>query len=235
MRSELLNQATADAAIWERYPSYTAQLLVISNIANKPSTEFSEDFLVSTEQVTQTKLQQTKLDDLVEVKLWRETFSSFGVKPRDGRSSFEALLRRVDKGLPRINLLTDLYNALSIKYLMPIGGENFDHYQGPPRLTFATGNETFDTTANGEPVVVKPEPGEVIWRDDAGVTCRRWNWRQCVRTRLEVDTTSALFIFDGLGEGSKSATAACAAELIGLTEQIWPEQKITTVTLSQTK
>jgi DNA/RNA-binding domain of Phe-tRNA-synthetase-like protein len=235
MSADLLNQVVVDAAIWERYPSYTAQLLVISNIANQPSNEFSEDFLASAEQAALTKLQQTKLDDLVEVQLWRETFSSFGVKPRDGRSSFEALLRRVDKGLPRINLLTDLYNALSIKYLMPIGGENFDHYQGAPRLTFATGNETFDTTANGEPVVVQPDPGEVIWRDDAGVTCRRWNWRQCVRTRLEVDTTSALFIFDGLGEDSKAVTAACATELIGLTEQIWPDQQITTVTLSATK
>jgi DNA/RNA-binding domain of Phe-tRNA-synthetase-like protein len=30
----------------------------------------------------------------------------------------------------------------------------------------------------------QPEPGEVIWRDDDGVTCRCWNWRQCVRTRI---------------------------------------------------
>lgn len=235
MSADLLNQAQVDPAIWERYPSYTAQLLVISNIANKPSNEFSETILVGAEQTAQAQLQQTPLDDLVEVRLWRETFTSFGVKPREGRSSFEALLRRIDKGLPRINLLTDLYNALSIKYLMPIGGENFDHYQGAPRLTFATGNESFDTTANGEPVVVNPEPGEVIWRDDLGVTCRRWNWRQCVRTRLEVDTTSALFIFDGLGEKSKATTAACAAELISLTGQVWPDQQVTTVTLSLSK
>lgn len=35
-----------------------------------------------------------------------------------------------------------------------------------------------------EPAVEHPRPGEVIWRDDAGVTCRQWNWRQCTRTRI---------------------------------------------------
>ncbi|CAB4583251.1 MAG: hypothetical protein F2563_05570 [Actinobacteria bacterium] len=235
MGADLLEQAQVDPVIWERYPSYTAQLLVISDIVNQPSNEFSENFLAGAEQSALATLKQTSLDDLDEVKLWRETFTSFGVKPRDGRSSFEALLRRVDKGLPRINLLTDLYNALSIKHLIPIGGENFNYYQGAPRLTFATGNESFDTTANGEPVIVNPEPGEVVWRDDLGITCRRWNWRQCVRTRLEVDTTFALFIFDGLGEKSKATAAACAAELISLTARVWPDQQVTTVTLSQRK
>lgn len=44
-----------------------------------------------------------------------------------------------------------------------------------------------------------PAPGEVVWRDDAGVTCRRWNWRQCTRTRLTHTTTRALFVLDALG------------------------------------
>ena len=39
---------------------------------------------------------------------------------------------------------------------------------------------------------------EDLWRDDVGVTCRRWNWRQCVRTRLAATTTDVLFILDGL-------------------------------------
>ncbi|MEV4442396.1 hypothetical protein AB0K09_25970, partial [Streptomyces sp. NPDC049577] len=49
-----------------------------------------------------------------------------------------------------------------------------------------------------EPVVESPAPGEVVWRDDTGVTCRRWNWRQCTRTRLTLDTTRAVFILDAL-------------------------------------
>lgn len=233
MHEQLLSQAEVAPEIWERYPSYTAHLLVISNIANQPSTEFSDNFLAEVEANAVARLSESPVDQIPEVKLWRETFASFGVKPKDGRSSFEALLRRVDKGLPRINLLTDLYNALSVKYLLPIGGENFDRYQGAPKLMLATGSESFDTTDHGEPVLVNPEPGEVIWRDDLGVTCRRWNWRQCVRTRLEEETTTALFIFDGLGDSSSEVTAECASELVSLTAQFWPNQTVSIATLSQ--
>lgn len=225
--------AQVDSGIWDRFPTYTAQLIVLSEIKNKPSNEFSDALLASTQKVAVNRLQQVSLDDLPQVRLWRDAFNSFGVKPKDGRSSFEALLRRIDKGLPQINLLTDIYNALSIKHLVPIGGENFDQYQGAPRLVIADGTELFDTMANGEPVQTNADSGEVIWRDEIGVTCRRWNWRQCVRTRLTEETTTALFIFDGLGTDSVDATSAAASELIDLTSQLWPSQEITKVTLSQ--
>lgn len=225
--------AQVDPEIWDKFPTYTAQLVVLSGITNQASNEFSEAVLSSALEQAISRLQQTPLDELPQVKLWRDAFNSFGVKPKDGRSSFEALLRRVDKGLPRINLLTDIYNALSIKHLVPIGGENFDQYQGSPRLVVADGSEPFDTMANGEPVQTNAAIGEVIWRDEIGVTCRRWNWRQCVRTRLTEETTNALFIFDGMGTNSGEETAAAASELIELTSELWPSQKVTKVTLSQ--
>jgi len=37
-----------------------------------------------------------------------------------------------------------------------------------------------------------------VWCDDSGVTCRRWNWRQCTRTRLTERTTRAVFVLDAL-------------------------------------
>jgi DNA/RNA-binding domain of Phe-tRNA-synthetase-like protein len=46
----------------------------------------------------------------------------------------------------------------------------------------ATGAEPFDTTKDGQPANDPPLAGEVVWADDLGVTCRRWNWRQCTRT-----------------------------------------------------
>ena len=42
------------------------------------------------------------------------------------------------------------------------------------------------------------EAGEVVWRDDEGVTCRRWNWRQTPRTRISVATTDIWFVLERL-------------------------------------
>src|SRR5262249_62256993 len=123
---------------------------------------------------------------------------AFGAKPQRTRPSVEALLRRVDGGLPRIDRITDAYNAASIACLLPVGGEDLARYDGPARLVRAAGDEAFDTSADGQPVVERPEPGEVVWRDDRGATCRRWNWRQCRRHRVKAATPSAKFRPDGL-------------------------------------
>ena len=97
------------------------------------------------------------------------------------------------RGLPRIDRLTDHYNAISIAHLVPFGGEDLDAYAGAPRLVVADGSESFDAVEGGEIVHTTPKPGEVVWRDDRGVTCRRWNWRQCARTRLTPHTTNAVY------------------------------------------
>ena len=117
---------------------------------------------------------------------WREVYTAFGSKASRTRNSAEALAKRAlsDGGLPRINLLVDLYNAISVAHLIPVGGEDADRIRGGMHLVRAAGDEDFVTVAGGAEVVEHPDAGEVVWRDEAGVTCRRWNWRQGPRTRL---------------------------------------------------
>ena len=96
---------------------------------------------------------------------------------------------------------------------IPLGGEDLARYTGAPRLVRAAGSEPFDTVADGIAVIEHPDPGEVVWCDDAGVTCRRWNWRQARRTQLREDTTAALFILDALDPVADQALLAAADDL----------------------
>ena len=41
-------------------------------------------------------------------------------------------------------------------------------------------------------------PGEVIYRDDGGVLCRRWNWRECDRTKMRAGTERVCLVVEGL-------------------------------------
>jgi DNA/RNA-binding domain of Phe-tRNA-synthetase-like protein len=137
------------------------------------------------------------------------------------------LLRRLEPaGLPRIDRITDVYNAVSIAHLLPIGGEDRAAYAGPARLVRAAGDETFDTTAGGESVTEHPESGEVVWRDDVGVTCRRWNWRQCTRTRITTGTSDAVFILDALDPMSDDAVLAAADALSEALFALSPEATV---------
>lgn len=124
-----------------------------------------------------------------------------------------------------IDPVVDIYNAISIRYAVPVGGENLAAYHGQPRLTIADGSEPFDTVKAGEAATEFPEPGEVIWRDDRGVTCRRWNWRQGVRTRLDSNAQQMWFILESLPVMPLSALQEAGDRLITLLTQLMPGMK----------
>jgi DNA/RNA-binding domain of Phe-tRNA-synthetase-like protein len=211
---EAFSRAWIDTAVREAHPDYAAVLIAAAALEPGPTTPHSEELLLAAEAHASELLEGREPQDLPEVLAWRQAFAGFGVKPREARSSVEALLRRAAAGLPRIDRLTDIYNAVSVMHLVPIGGEDVSGYVGPARLVVATGDETFDTVADGLPSQHTAAPGEIVWRDDAGVTCRRWNWRQCVRTRLTDRTTDALFIVDGLGPDAAQRAHTASRDLI---------------------
>ncbi|KLF81439.1 hypothetical protein YA43_15840 [Enterobacter hormaechei subsp. steigerwaltii] len=155
---------------------------------------------------------------------WDEVFKAFGAKPKRTPCSASALRKRVmrDGSLPPLDPVVDVYNAISIRYAIPVGGENLAAYSGAPRLTLADGSEPFDTFKEGEPVVENPEPGEVIWRDDLGVTCRRWNWRQGVRTRLDSQAQSMWFILESLPSMPLAALQEAGDELVSNLQKLMP-------------
>ena len=211
---EWLAAASVEAAVCELRPDYRALLVTADGLTGGPSDATSERLLADAEATARTRLDGQPPERLPHPAAWREAYRAFGSKPQRTRPSVEALLRRLDPdGLPRIDRITDAYNAVSIAHLLPLGGEDRAAYAGPARLVRADGSEPFDTTASGEPVVEHPDPGEVVWRDDLGVTCRRWNWRQGVRTRITPATTSAVFILDALDPMTDDEVHAAADAL----------------------
>lgn len=211
---ELLDGAHVAEDVFALCPDYRALLVVVDGIVPAPSDAASEELLLAAEAHANELLAAQPVDQLPHVEAWRTAYRAFGAKPQRARNSLEALTRRAPGGLPRVNRLTDVYNAVSVLHQLPLGGEDLSRYAGPPHLVRATGEEPFDTAAEGVDVVERPEPGEVIWRDEQGVTCRRWNWRQARRTQLHEGTTTALFIMDALGPMSDDALQAAAEDLV---------------------
>lgn len=213
---DFLAGCTLDPAVLELRPDYRALLLVVEGLDASAGADERVDALVAAaEEHARELLAGSPVEDLPHVAAWREAYRAFGAKPQRTRNSLEALTRRAVDGLPRVNALTDLYNAVSVLHQVPLGGEDLDGYDGPARLVRATGDEDFETTASGEEVVEHPAAGEVVWRDGRGVTCRRWNWRQGRRTALSEATTRALFILDALGPMTDEALEAAADALVG--------------------
>jgi DNA/RNA-binding domain of Phe-tRNA-synthetase-like protein len=148
---------------------------------------------------------------------WREAYRKFGAKPKDHPSSIENLIRRVTKGhrLPHVNLLVDLYNAVSLRHLVPVGGEDLAAVDGDVELRFA-GEAEAAVRLLGEPEPRPPKPGEVIYADRAGALCRRWNWKEADRTKLTEATTRGFLVVEGLPPVDRARMGAALADLAEL-------------------
>ena len=152
------------------------------------------------------------------IRTWRDAFYKFKTK-KGARCSIEALLKRVSKGgeIGCINPLVDIYNGISLKYGVPVGGEDIDKFQGDNRLTVADGSEEFITYGSD-----KSEPpylGEVVYKDDGGVICRCFNWRESVRTMLTEDTVNAFMCIETVAGERDDVLDAALDELKTLIEK----------------
>ncbi|GGR01576.1 B3/B4 domain-containing protein [Deinococcus ruber] len=187
-------------AVLERFPSYRGLVLIARGLHNGPSNEHTRALLQEAEAQIRRTFAAQPLAEHPHVAAWRDAYRAFGVKPNRMSNSAEALISRVLKGgeLPAINQLVDAYNAVSVRHVIPCGGEDLSAVVGRVTLRFAEGDEPFETVKDGGPATEFPIPGEVVWADEAGVTCRAWNWRQGTRTRITEATQDAYFLFDAL-------------------------------------
>ena len=202
-----------DPKIWEMFPDFFISSVVIRGAVNSAAADM--DF--------SDKPEKALID--AHLQSWAEAYRETGEKHKKTPSSAYALIKRYEKTgeLPVINPIVDLYNRISIEYGIPAGGEDIDLYQGVPLLKVSDGTEPFETTKSGEVIIEKPREGEIIWRDDVGVTCRRWNWRQGPRTRISDTTKNFWFVLEALPPFDAEVVKSAALALVTGLREISPQ------------
>ncbi len=186
-----------DPTIFEKYPGVEIGVLDIHGMDNSGHNNEILSLLRKEEAHQHEQLANTELGSLPEIGAWRKIYKSFGSDPHDFLSSVEAVLRRARRGvnpLPQINNLVDLYNYISLKYHMPVGAEDSDKIQGDVRLGFMIGTEK--GMALGSDCEEVCDKGEIAYVDDVGFLCRRWNWREADRTKIEETTQNAILVIE---------------------------------------
>ena len=184
--------------IFHEHPSLKIGVITARNVNNARRVSAIESLLRGVSVQRRKEFAQKSLDEDPRILRWREAYAKFGAKPSKYPSSIEALLKRVtaDKEIPHINSMVDMYNHFSLKYVIPVGGEDMDKFHGDLKLTMADGGECFRPIDTVDIKQVKP--GEIVYKDKGGVIVRRWNYRECDRTKLTKDTQNALIAFEDL-------------------------------------
>lgn len=147
-------------------------------------------------------------------------FAELGVKPTQYRNAAESLLRRLTKrgDIPTINPLVDLGNMISIRHALPVAVIDRSGVEGAIEVRFAAGHEPFDNLGSDE--IAHPQPGEVVFVDQAGAACaRRWGWRQIAQSATGSATTEAMFVIEGHHDSAEADVRAAAEGVVALVDR----------------
>lgn len=184
--------------IFEKHPDLNIGLLIAKGINNKGKDQ--EVMEMISNEITSIKQNYVKenLSQNPKIEAWRRAFSEFGAKPKKYKCSVENLYRMILDGieLRSINRIVDIYNYVSLKHMIPAGGDDIDKVEGDITLRIANGDEKFVQLNTDE--VKHPKEGEVIYADDKEVLCRRWNWRECDKSKMTEETENVALVVEGL-------------------------------------
>lgn len=209
-----MRKIVIEKELFSKYPDFQRGVIIIKEIQN-PS------FNMRISKLLEEQIERTRGVNLIEhefVKAWDEIHRGFGSNPNKFPPSIKSLLKRVEKGdkIPFINCVVALFNFISLKYLIPCGGDDVEKVEGNLRLGFASGNEIFIPLGGKDQE--NPVPGEVIYYDDLSkkVMCRKWNWRNGDFSKIGEKSTKIVINVDGAGVVHESILIQARDELANL-------------------
>jgi len=206
--------------ILDEFPELVLGVVVLHNIDNSQNRAEITERLRQAEAALPGNFGSTPVIEHPYIATWREAYRKFGAKPKDYPSSVENLTRRVLNGatMGHINNLVSLYNTVSLRHILPVGGEDLDKIVGNIQLTRA-GNDEPAVFLLGEKEARAPRAGEIIYKDEAGAICRRWNWKEADRTKLTQETKNAFLVIESLPPVPRDTVETAIRELADLVKQ----------------
>lgn len=208
-----------DERIFTRFPDLNLGLVVVRDMDNRSGSREIMDRIREQQEWIAGRYETETLSAEPRIQAWRQAYSAFGAKPKKYKSSVESLYRMALKGIPwsPINKIVDIYNYISLKHMVPLGGDDLEKVVGDIVLTFAQGEESFIPLNSGISETVKP--GEVIYRDESDVLCRRWNWRESDKTKMTAATRDVLLVAEGLPPVTRKEIEGILMELVVMAGQ----------------
>jgi DNA/RNA-binding domain of Phe-tRNA-synthetase-like protein len=199
--------------LFDILPDLTIGMVVAKGVDNTLPSQEIDDLLTQAVEEVKKNFTGDKAQEHPRIKPWRTAFTKLGISGSKFPSSIESMARRILKGdpFPKINPLVDLYNSVSLRFLVPMGGHDLDTLEGNIHLRFTEGWEPFTPMGGGETVTVPK--GELVYRDDREVLTRNWVWRQCEKDKTAEKTKNIFIPIDVLGEVGRERADEIILEL----------------------
>ncbi|MBS5778618.1 MAG: hypothetical protein KIC82_04145 [Acholeplasma sp.] len=202
---------------FEKVPNAYFGVVVVKGFDNKKNISFINDFFNESMEECRKKFDGVKVKESELITPYRDAFTKLGINPNKYMCSIEALITRIAKGnsIPSISPIVDLCNALSLKYILPIGAHDIDNFKGDIEIRRANENDIFVPFNSEE--FEHPDIDEIIYVSGNEVKTRRWTWRQGEKSKLTENSTNLFIPIDGFIE-TKEKVEALKSELVSFLE-----------------
>lgn len=195
-------------------------VVVAKGINNNDNNIWINELLKESISSIEQKFQDKKVKESEEILPYREAFKKIGINPNQNMSSIEAMTTRISKkkGLPSINPIVDLGNAISLKYLVPLGAHDMDSASKDIQVRFSNKGDLFVPFGETEAEVL--EDGELIYSVGDKVKTRRWIWRQSEEGKITEGSKNIFFPIDGFKDRNYDKVIGARDELAQLLKQL---------------
>lgn len=204
--------------VWRDFPELVPGVLMAAPITGDASVA---PRIAGFHAVAESRLATGSEGELPEIQAWRRAFSRMGLKPTQYRCASESLLRRFrkERSLPQLHPLVDLCNAVSLAFAIPVAVFDVSKIARYLEVRRATGSEVYLAFSGEEE---HPEPGEVIFADDAGrAHARRWTNRQSRDSAVGADTAAVLIVAEAMHGSARADVQALTAAIADGVNALW--------------
>jgi len=196
-------------------------IVIARGIDNSTRNQAIGDMLDGAVKSAKEKFNGVKVKEHPQITPYREAFLKLGFNPNKFLSSIEALTSRIAKGgeLPKINNIVDLVNAISLKYILPMGAHDIDKFQDDIEVRFSREGDIFVPFGSSEAENV--EQGELIYVSGSRVKTRKWIWRQSEEGKITEESKNIFFPIDGFKGSNLDSIISARDELAKIVEGLF--------------
>lgn len=205
--------------IFEKLPSACFGVVMAKGIDNSKAYPEIDRLLDESIEAAAQRFGGKKVKEEPNILAYREAFRALDINPNKYLCSIEALFTRIakGKGMPHINPVVDLGNAVSLKYTLPMGAHDLGSSSEDICIRPARSGDTF--LPFGSDTEETPDIGEVVYTVGQQVRTRRWTWRQSEHGKITPASTDIFFPIDGFTDFNRDWVFAARNELQALVKR----------------
>jgi DNA/RNA-binding domain of Phe-tRNA-synthetase-like protein len=197
----------------------TGVYFTIGDLKNGKSNPELDELIERTEKEILTTLSKDHIKQDPILRGFRKLHEAIGRSNRKNLAAPENLLVAVLQTghIPRVNLLVDIYNLVSVKSHLALGAHDIACIAGNVHLRMTTGAERFVPlgAADAKPIAA----GEYAYVDDSNEVLCRLEVRQVEKTKVTLETSECFYVVQGNTSTSEAYLMSAVGELITLTKK----------------